>query len=281
MRYRNLVVGDIHGSAKALEQVLERCKFDPMYDKLIQIGDVADGWGETSECVDILLDIKQRASLSSARHDNEPIFIRGNHDVWVYDWFKHGLTPSLWTTQGGKATLESYVRTGKLEDENHKNFWFKQQDWYIDDKNRLFIHAGWDYTTGKISWVIDELEQREIFERQASLSVNAGSIAKECHWDRSVLASAKAAFGKSNIRTYSSETENPERRFKVLEQFEEIYIGHTAIHGERPEPENYGNLWNVDTGAGWHGVLTIMDVDTKEYWQSDRSKDLYPDEKGR
>jgi len=35
-------------------------------------------------------------------------------------------------------------------------------------------------------------------------------------------------------------------------------------------------VWDLDTGAGWSGKLTIMmDIDTKEYWQSELSKDLY------
>jgi serine/threonine protein phosphatase 1 len=33
----------------------------------------------------------------------------------------------------------------------------------------------------------------------------------------------------------------------------------------------------MDTGAGWAGKLTIMDVQTKEYWQSDPVQSLYPD----
>jgi len=57
---RTLCIGDIHGSAKGLKQVLERCNWNPETDKIIQLGDVADGWSETSECVDILLDIKKR-----------------------------------------------------------------------------------------------------------------------------------------------------------------------------------------------------------------------------
>jgi serine/threonine protein phosphatase 1 len=254
---RTLVVGDIHGSAKALTQVLERSGFNPMYDKLICLGDYADGWSETSEVVDILLDIQQKANLSSARPDAEPIFIRGNHDVWVYDWMMFGVQPILWTQQGGKATIDSYIRTGRLVDDAHKNFWFKQHDWYIDDKNRLFIHGGWDYFAG--------------FPAGAQHPVNAGSIARECHWDRSVLESARAAFSKN--------FKNP--RFKALEEFSEVYIGHTAIAGATPEPENLGNLWNMDTGCGWYGVLSIMDIDTKEVWQSDRSRELYPNELGR
>ena len=38
---------------------------------------------------------------------------------------------------------------------------------------------------------------------------------------------------------------------------------------------------NVDTGAAFVGKLTLMNVDTLEYWQSDTVKDLYPNEKGR
>jgi len=33
----------------------------------------------------------------------------------------------------------------------------------------------------------------------------------------------------------------------------------------------------MDTGAGWSGKLTIMDIDTNEFWQSDVVKDLYPE----
>ncbi len=34
-------------------------------------------------------------------------------------------------------------------------------------------------------------------------------------------------------------------------------------------------IWNLDTGAGWEGKLTVMNVDTKEYYQSDPVEDLY------
>ncbi|MEK6563466.1 MAG: hypothetical protein AABZ65_00350 [Candidatus Omnitrophota bacterium] len=41
------------------------------------------------------------------------------------------------------------------------------------------------------------------------------------------------------------------------------------------QPIHVCNVWNIDTGAGWSGKLTIIDVDTKEYWQSDLTPDLY------
>jgi serine/threonine protein phosphatase 1 len=44
---------------------------------------------------------------------------------------------------------------------------------------------------------------------------------------------------------------------------------------------NKCNVWNVDTGAAFTGRITVMDIDTKRYWQSDVVKDLYPGEPGR
>jgi serine/threonine protein phosphatase 1 len=92
---------------------------------------------------------------------------------------------------------------------------------------------------------------------------------------------------------------------KRLKLFKEIFIGHTStttltqnqvrlitkeMSAEEIEemtmttvdfPVNNANLWNLDTGGGWGGKLTIMNVDTKEYWQSDTVSDLYPGIKGR
>ncbi len=42
------------------------------------------------------------------------------------------------------------------------------------------------------------------------------------------------------------------------------------------EPMNIFNVWNMNTGAGHSGGrLTIMDIDSKEYWQSDYTNTLY------
>lgn len=47
------------------------------------------------------------------------------------------------------------------------------------------------------------------------------------------------------------------------------------------KPTNACNIWNLDTGGGFEGKITIMNVDTKEYFQSDLCKDLYANERGR
>ena len=41
------------------------------------------------------------------------------------------------------------------------------------------------------------------------------------------------------------------------------------------------NVWNVDTGATFTGRLSALDINTKEIFQSDIVKNLYPNEMGR
>jgi serine/threonine protein phosphatase 1 len=69
---------------------------------------------------------------------------------------------------------------------------------------------------------------------------------------------------------------------KRLKLYSEIYIGHTPVTKiNKTIPLQMANVWNIDTGAAFLGPLTILDIDTKEYWQSDSLPQLYPDEKGR
>ena len=69
---------------------------------------------------------------------------------------------------------------------------------------------------------------------------------------------------------------NPEADFEISTPFKEIYIGHTPT-------TNYGvdrpltafQITNLDTGVRHGGRLTIMNIETKEYWQSDTMDNLY------
>jgi serine/threonine protein phosphatase 1 len=65
-------------------------------------------------------------------------------------------------------------------------------------------------------------------------------------------------------------------------RYKEVFIGHTPTIGKgTSKPMNIGNVWNVDTGAAFYGPVTIMNIDTHEYQQSDYVFRLYPEEKGR
>jgi serine/threonine protein phosphatase 1 len=64
-----------------------------------------------------------------------------------------------------------------------------------------------------------------------------------------------------------------------LTKFEAVYIGHTPIGGGKPLKA--GDVWLMDTAAGWSGVLSMMDIHSEEVFSSDRVPDLYPGINGR
>lgn len=61
--------------------------------------------------------------------------------------------------------------------------------------------------------------------------------------------------------------------------YSEVYVGHTPI--PYTHPIQACEIWLMDTGAGWAGVLSIMNVDTKEIFTSDPAPVLYPEAQGR
>lgn len=165
------------------------------------------------------------------------IAIKGNHDSWTCDWLRTGVVTPEWLENGGRETIASYKRDkSRFNLEVHLNFFSRSQlDYYIDSENRLFIHAGYTHLKGP--------------EFESSPSV--------CYTDRSLW--------KSSLMAVKSK-----KRPNLLKAFTEIFLGHTpTLNWFQSQPMKAFNIWNLDTGAGTTGRLTIMDVDTKEYWQSD------------
>jgi serine/threonine protein phosphatase 1 len=260
MKYnRTLVVGDIHGGYKALLQCLERSEFDKENDLLISLGDIADGWSEVPECIEELLTIKNL------------ITIKGNHDDWAHHWLKSGEASRAWLNQGGKATFDAYtIHHPNLMIKHEKEFFDKQLSYYIDDDNRGFVHGGFTSSKG----LGHEPHESNYF------------------WDRDLWTLA--------VLSHKRIHEGGNHQSRRFDKHKEIYLGHTPTimwdvkptyreyndinqskNGNITIPMNRSNIWNLDTGGGFGGKVTIIDIDTKEYFQSDFVKDLYPDEKGR
>lgn len=223
---RTFVVGDIHGAYRALRQCLDRCKFDFEKDRLISLGDVADGWPETKSCIDELLKIKHLT------------YVMGNHDFWALEWMESGIIENVWFDQGGKATVESY--NGSIP-ETHLQFLKNALPYYFEE-NKLFVHAG--------------INPQLPLENQ-SLQILL--------WDRS--------FARTAFNLYMNEIKGK------FTEFDEVYIGHTPIPFLSPIQSS--EVWFMDTGAGWSGVLSLMDIETKEIFTSDIVATLYPGVEGR
>jgi serine/threonine protein phosphatase 1 len=239
---RTLVIGDIHGGYKALIQVLDRAKVTSQ-DQLIFLGDYVDGWSETPELLSYLIQLKE---------ERDCIFIRGNHDDLVLDWFKTGNSNPKWLQHGGDSTMKAYETVNPTLKNLHQRFLENLTNYHIDSKNRLFLHAGFANMHGPAS------------------EFHANTV----YWDRTLWEMALAM----DTSLTPSDHAYPDR----LKLFNEIYIGHTPTTriGET-KPMNLANLWNIDTGAAFKGPISLVDIESKQVWQSDPVHELYPQETGR
>ncbi|AWA29103.1 serine/threonine protein phosphatase [Flavobacterium magnum] len=239
---RTLVIGDIHGGLRAVQQAFERAGVTPA-DKLIFLGDYVDGWSESPQVLDLLTALAQT---------NECVFIRGNHDALLYEWL-HGHDDNLlWYQHGGEATVNAYAKVSQAKKQQHASFLEKLENYYLDGENRLFVHAGFTNLNG----VAFEYFPKMFF------------------WERTLWETALAL-------DPTMERGHPlyPKRFTL---YKEVFIGHTPVTRiGMTVPVHKACVWNVDTGAAFRGPLTVMDVDTKAYWQSDPLPMLYPGEQGR
>jgi len=252
---RKFVIGDIHGGYLALKQVLEAVNFDYENDRLVALGDVTDGWPDVAECIEELMKIKNL------------IYLKGNHDEWTerfLEWsLEHGVKMSspnsIWWHQGGKATVDSYKKHPDLV-EKHLKFLGEAKLYYVDEDNRIFMHAGFDPRTP-----LDEQYELEVGQKMGENAL--------FYWDRQ--------FWGHMIRIKETGATKPGD--KLWEQYNEIYIGHTPTinYEDKGIPMNIGNVWNMDTGATYDGRLTLMNIETKDVVQSAPVYMLYPDHMGR
>jgi len=240
---RVLVIGDIHSALKALEQVLSKAEVTSK-DTLIFLGDYVDGWSTAVETIDFLLNLKETHNC---------VFIRGNHDELCYDWLKEGKDNPIWFQHGGEATMASYEKASSETIEKHLTFYESLENYHLDLENRLFLHAGFTNLKG----------------------VKHEYFVKTFYWDRTLWELAQSL----NPDLSENDKHYPSR----LSHYKEIYIGHTPISKKLSKviPTKAANVWNMDTGAAFKGPLSIMNIDTKEVWQSVPVSILYPGESGR
>jgi len=247
-RHRKLVMGDCHGRIEALKEVLRLSKFNYEDDKLIVLGDIADGGYNTYEVIEELLKIKNL------------IFIIGNHDEWFINHIRSGWSGEMWIHQGGANTLKSYgakvnesdyitdnsdINTDGINIPITHQIFLNNGVFYHEQDGMLFVHGGFDPR-----FPINAQEKEYLL------------------WDRSIIGRFK-----SGLET----------------NYKKIFIGHTTvqhimndINWTKPVciQSTTTDLWCLDTGAGWNGCLTIMDIDTEEYWQSKIQKPAIGDKHG-
>jgi serine/threonine protein phosphatase 1 len=239
---KTFVIGDIHGGFKALIQLLRKMDLKEE-DTLIFLGDYVDGWSESAQVIKFLIELSENINC---------IFIKGNHDSWCEEWLETNYINPVWFFHGGKEAIESYEGFSEEEKQRHLQFFKSLKFYYIDEKNRLFIHAGYTSQHG-----VEKEEDYKAFYFDRTLWELALTVERE----------------KKPISDWTATR---------LKHYSEIYIGHTpTLNYDSSVPMNAANVWNVDTGATFYGKLSAMNIDTKEVFQSDVVSTLYPNEMGR
>ncbi len=239
---KTYVIGDIHGALKALVELIREIT-PSKHDRLVFLGDLVDGWPDCAETVAYCMELTRK---------HECIFIKGNHDSWCEGWLQGAHSGGDWLAHGGDASIASYERLGKAERKKHLHFFNHMRDYFIDEENRLFIHAGYSSRNGPAK------------EHYTS----------NFYWDRSLWEMAACL----DPAIPHDSPFYPRR----LTHFTEIYLGHTpTLNYGIDVPMKGGNVWNIDTGAAFYGKLSALEVTSKALFQSQPVPDLYPGIQGR
>ncbi len=130
---------------------------------------------------------------------------------------------------------------GNRPDARHRQFLSEALPYFVLD-NRLFVHGGFDV-------------HRPIAEQPLEVLI----------WHRDLARKALECYFKG-IDT-------------KLHEYDTVYLGHTPIPFDKPL--HSCGVWLMDTGAGWKGVLSMMNIDTNEVFTSNAVPSLYPEVPGR
>jgi serine/threonine protein phosphatase 1 len=167
---RVIAIGDIHGCARALDELLRRIDPQPA-DWLIPLGDFIDRGPDTRGVLEQLLALEQRCRLTP---------LLGNHEEMLLAALTDRSTWADWLQFGGVATLDSYgfgTRPTELP-VAHLGFLRRCQD-VVETDTHVLVHANyledqpWSAQPGYVlRW--ESLDQRTPGAHQSGKTVVLG-----------------------------------------------------------------------------------------------------------
>lgn len=164
----------------------------------------------------------------------------GNHDLWLKYWLETGKVNKTWLKSGAERTL-----TNLLQCKNYRELltaYFKKTKYWYSYKQFFLCHAGFD-TRKSVT------NQKEI-----NFAINRSLFQKAIVAD---AQNKKLKFNFTNVNF----------------NFDSVIIGHTPTVSHKPE--FVSNVINIDTGSANGGKLTMLNLNTLEYFQSELTKKLY------
>lgn len=224
---RVYAVGDIHGRADLLKQLLHMIKRDnsaraPAQTRVIFLGDYIDRGPDSKGVIDRL--------INGIPDGLEAVYLRGNHEEMLLRSFDERPAFSTWTTYGGLAALASYgvdpeLFSGQLPGRKAMLNWeeiMRQFTAALPPEHRQFFNAlETSYTVGDYFFVHGGVRPGVPLAKQTP---------EDCLWIRDAFLRHRGDFGKIVVH------------------------GHTP----QPEPEIRTNRIGIDTRAHDSGRLTAL-----------------------
>ena len=246
---RRLIIGDIHAHYDMLRRVLDEASFDPSSDTLYSVGDLCDRGGRPLETIRFLMGLP----------DFRPVL--GNHDAWLEAYLSTGTPDPAWYGWDGGDDTVRKLEAMDEEEAVSVSAWFHSFPAVRVEGDLIVVHGG----------IPDGYSESMLIDISRSIRTSPLLLSPEaCRlepllWDRSYLFSAM------NDAGIICEGRIPEHRVGPLDTSRKVFIGHTQIRPECvPFVSRRYHLHAIDTGAGsGKGPLTVMDIDTGEYWQAE------------
>lgn len=281
---RRLCIGDIHGCYDKLIDVLNKCNFSDS-DILYSVGDFTDRGTQNVKTLDFLMGLK----------NFKPVC--GNHDLWNYEYLhpavswthvspidksvRTGFTPYIsrdaeecWVKWNGGKNTEAEEHGQSEEWKKRVYDFLKDIPYLIDLGDRVVIHTICKSKTYK--YVYEPLDEITM-ETLKSSNLIRDDVYDERVWDRSLLPACRGFYPIQGGVLTEEVLSFYKRNFNdPMYNGEKIYIiGHTPLN--RPFFDRDYGVIGIDTGAfcnkrdyGVDGCLTVLDMDSFEYWQSDK-----------
>lgn len=147
---RILMISDIHGCSKELNELLDKINYDETKDTLILLGDYVDRGPCSKETVDRVMELVKKRNV---------IALRGNHDQRLVDFIltEDPLVQNKFVTHGGLQTVQSYCECidayvtqvpleqfrdhMRMQYMHHIDF-LSSLPLYHEDSYHVYVHAG-------------------------------------------------------------------------------------------------------------------------------------------
>jgi serine/threonine protein phosphatase 1 len=218
---RIYAISDIHGCADLLQQMFTVIDRDLANAKSIRaihvfLGDYIDRGPQSSQTIDLLI---------NRSRDHESIFLKGNHEAFLFDVLKDPTQLQGWKLYGGLQTLVSYGLTPSLNpDEAEQAELIRELDDRIPLYQRRFFNSlRLRFVCGDFFFVHAGVRPGIPLPQQKE---------EDLLWIREEFLESEERFSKY------------------------IVHGHTPVR----EPDIRPNRINIDTGAYATGNLTLLSI---------------------